>query len=54
MAVMNHVVHMHMTVVHLHTHMVHSHPHMMLHMKAAGEGAGHQKHRKRECDYGDL
>jgi len=57
MTVMNHVVHVHMTVVHLHTGMVHSIVDMMQDMVATGKSVGREdegESNRNGCDPGGL
>jgi len=49
MAVVKHVVHVHMPVVHFHAGMVHAVLHVMDNMKAAGKGAGRENQREGGC-----
>lgn len=50
MAVVKHVVHVHMPVMHFHAGMVHAVLHVMDDMKAAGKGTGRKNQPKRSCN----
>ena len=53
MAVIQHIVHVHVAMMHLHTGMVHPVVHMMQNMIAAGKCARRRQYGKRDCCRGD-